>query len=143
MSFKSRFPFLAASYFLALSKTISVFGELSASDLNCWPNWVSVCNLCVQSFLCDFVCIFCLCVQSYDEIINGIGGVCNWCKQNSTYKLLVTFLFSSLMRPFVVPTLSFLCFQPSSSLICQTLWFNQRVKYTAFNVEFEGCIFPV
>ena len=36
--------------------------------------WLYICCLCVQSFLCDFVCIFCLCVQSYDEVINGIGG---------------------------------------------------------------------
>ena len=34
-------------------------------------------------------------------------------------------------------------FQPSISHICQTLWFNQIVKYNAFDVEFEGCIFPV
>ena len=32
-------------------------------------------RLPLESILCNFVCIFCLCVQSFDNVIHGIGGL--------------------------------------------------------------------
>ena len=55
-------------------------------------------------------------------------------------------LCSSLTRSFVVPTLSFLFFQPPNSHICQTLQLNQKVlfasKYNLFHWSlcFVNCV---